>query len=102
MSWRYCLIDALWDKQIGYEKVKELIDYARGKGVAILLWYNSAGDWNSAPQTPRDLMLTRESRVREFERLKAMGVDGLKIDFFGGDGQSMIGYYHDILEDAAP
>ena len=102
MNWDYCLIDAHWDKQISYEKVKELTDYARGKGVGILLWYNSAGDWNSAPQTPRNLMLTRESRVREFERLKAMGIAGLKIDFFGGDGQSVIGYYLDILEDAAP
>lgn len=102
MNWEYCLIDALWDKQIGYEKVKELIDYARGKGVRILLWYNSAGDWNTTPQTPRNMMLTTESRKREFERLKAMGVAGLKIDFFGGDGQSMIGYYLDILEDAAP
>ena len=102
MGWRYCLIDALWDKQIGYAKVKELIDYARRKGVGILLWYNSAGDWNSAPQTPRNLMLTHASRMREFQRLKAMGVAGLKIDFFGGDGQSMITYYHDILEDAAP
>jgi len=102
MGWRYCLIDGLWDKQIGYQKVKELIDYARRKGVGVLLWYNSAGDWNSAPQTPRNLMLTRESRTREFARLKTMGVAGLKIDFFGGDGQSVIGYYHDILEDAAP
>jgi alpha-glucosidase len=101
MGWRYCLIDALWDKQIGYEKIKELIDYARGKSVAVLLWYNSAGDWNSAPQTPRNLMLTHESRVKEFARLKEMGVAGLKIDFFGGDGQSMIGYYLDILDDAA-
>ncbi len=102
MGWRYCLIDALWDKQIGYAKVKELIDYARRKRVGILLWYNSAGDWNSAPQTPRNLMLTHTSRIREFEKLKVMGVAGLKIDFFGGDGQSMISYYHDILEDAAP
>ena len=102
MGWRYCLVDALWDKQIGYEKLKELVDYARGRGVGILVWYNSAGDWNSSPQTPRDLMLTRESRAREFERLKAMGVAGLKVDFFGGDGQSVIGYYHDILEDTAP
>jgi hypothetical protein len=47
-------------------------------------------------------MLTRASRVREFERLKAMGVAGLKIDFFGGDGQSVIRYYMDVLEDAAP
>ena len=101
MGWSYCLIDALWDKQIGYEKIKELVDYARSKGVRILLWYNSAGNWNSTPQTPRDMMLTHESRVREFEKLKAMGVAGLKIDFFGGDGQSMISYYLDIIEDAS-
>ena len=31
-----------------------------------------------------------------------MGIAGLKIDFFGGDGQSFINYYQDILEDAAP
>ncbi len=102
MGWRYCLVDALWDKQIGYDRIKELVDYARGRNVSILLWYNSAGDWNTAPQTPRDLMLTHESRVREFDRLKQMGVAGLKVDFFGGDGQSMIDYYHDILSDAAP
>jgi alpha-glucosidase len=102
MGWRYCLIDSMWDAQIGYEKIKELVDYARGKGVGVLLWYNSGGDWNSAPQTPRNMMLTREGRTKEFARLKEMGVAGLKIDFFGGDGQSMIGYYLDILEDAAP
>jgi alpha-glucosidase len=47
-------------------------------------------------------MLTHESRVREFERLARMGVAGLKVDFFGGDGQSVIAYYRDILDDAAP
>jgi hypothetical protein len=102
MNWRYLLIDAFWDKQIGYDKVKELADYARGKGVKILVWYNSAGDWNTTPHTPRNLLLTHESRVKEFDRLKEMGIAGLKIDFFGGDGQSMIGYYLDILDDAAP
>ena len=102
MGWQYCLIDSYWDKQIGYEKIKELVDYAKTKNVKIILWYNSAGDWNSTPLTPRDRMLTHESRIKEFERLKAMGVAGLKIDFFGGDGQSFINYYQDILEDAAP
>ena len=66
MGWRYTLIDALWDRQIGYERVKELIDYAATKGVKILLWYNSAGSWNGAPQTPRSMLLTHESRVKEF------------------------------------
>lgn len=102
MGWRYTLIDSMWDSQIGYERVGELIEYARSKNVAILLWYNSAGSWNQAHQTPRDRMLTRASRQQEFKRLKAMGVAGLKIDFFGGDGQSFINYYLDIMEDAAP
>lgn len=102
MGWRYTLVDSMWDQQIGWEKLRELIDYAKGKGVRILVWYNSEGDWNFAPQTPRGLMLTHESRVREFEKLKAAGVAGLKVDFFGGDGQSMIAYYRDILDDAAP
>lgn len=101
MGWRYCLVDALWDKQIGDEKLAELIRYARTKGVHILLWYNSAGDWNTTPQTPRDRMLTHERRVAEFSRLRDLGVAGVKVDFFGGDGQSVIAYYHDILEDAA-
>ncbi len=101
MGWRYTLIDALWDTQIGDAKMKELCDYARGKGVSILVWYNSAGDWNSAPQTPRNLLLTRESRQREFARVKAFGAVGLKVDFLPGDGQSAIAYYHDILQDAA-
>jgi hypothetical protein len=48
------------------------------------------------------LLLTHESRIREFERLKKLGVAGLKVDFFGGDGQSVIAYYRDILEDAVP
>jgi alpha-glucosidase len=102
MGWEYCLVDASWDQQIGFEKLAELIEYARGKDVKILVWYNSAGDWNTTPYTPRNRLLTHESRVTEFERLKKIGVAGLKIDFFGGDGQSMIAYYHDILTDAAP
>jgi len=102
MGWRYCLIDALWDVQIGYDKVKELCQYAATRNVKVLVWYNSAGDWNTTPQTPRDRLLTHENRIREFERLKAMGVAGLKVDFFAGDGQSMIAYHHDLLEDAAP
>jgi hypothetical protein len=102
MGWAYCLIDGEWDEQIGYDKVKELAGYARAKKVGVLVWYNSAGDWNTVKGTPKDKLLTHESRVQEFDRLKDMGIAGLKIDFFGGDGQPMINYYLDILEDAAP
>ncbi|MBN8650033.1 MAG: glycoside hydrolase family 97 catalytic domain-containing protein [Cytophagales bacterium] len=101
MKWQYCLLDATWDKLIGYDSVKILADYAKTKNVGLLLWYNSAGDWNTVKYTPKDKLLTHESRVREFERLHQMGIKGMKIDFFSGDGQSMINYYQDILEDAA-
>ena len=101
MRWKYCLIDAFWDTQIGYARVRQLVEYANTKHVRILLWYNSAGDWNTTTLTPRDKLLTGAARRAEFERLKEMGVSGVKVDFFGGDGQSMIHYYIDILKDAA-
>jgi len=101
MNWEYCLVDAEWDKRIGYEKIAELSEYAQSKKVGLILWYNSAGAWNSTPYTPRNLMLTRESRRAEFARLQKMGIKGVKIDFFGGDGQSFMQYYQDILRDAA-
>lgn len=101
MNWQYCLVDANWDTQIGYEKIAELVTYAKQKNVGLLLWYNSAGDWNTISYHPKDLLLTKEGREKEFRRLQAMGIKGVKIDFFGGDGQSMIQYYIDILNDAA-
>ncbi|WP_027330003.1 glycoside hydrolase family 97 protein [Marinimicrobium agarilyticum] len=101
MGWRYTLVDAAWDTKIGYEKMQELVDYAAKKDVEILLWYNSSGDWNDTELTPKSELLTRESRRRVFARLESMGVSGIKVDFFPGDGQSVIQYYIDILEDAA-
>jgi alpha-glucosidase len=100
MHWEYCLIDADWDTRIGYDKIQELADYAKTKNVGLILWYNSAGSWNTTPYHPRDKMVTHESRVKEFERLSKMGIKGIKVDFFGGDGQSMMQYYIDILKDA--
>jgi hypothetical protein len=101
MGWRYCLVDALWDKQIGYDKMQELAQYARSKNVGLLAWYNSNGNWNEAPQTPTKVLFEAESRRKEFARIKQMGIVGIKIDFFGGDGQSFMNYYQDLLTDAA-
>lgn len=101
MHWDYTLIDADWDRKIGYDKVRELVQYAAAKQVGILLWYNSSGAWNTTEYSPKSKLLTHEQRIAEFARLRALGVKGVKIDFFGGDGQSMIAYYVDILRDAA-
>lgn len=101
MQWPYCLIDADWDTKIGYEKIKELADYAKTKNVKLILWYNSSGSWNTTPYHPKGKLLTHKDRVEEFTKLNNIGIAGLKVDFFGGDGQSMIAYYHSILKDAA-
>lgn len=101
MNWDYCLIDALWDKQIGYEKLGELVKHASTKNVGVMVWYNSSGDWNKTPQTPKDKLLTHDQRVSEFGKLKSLRVKGVKVDFFGGDGQSMIQYYLDLIKVAA-
>ena len=68
MHWQYCLIDSYWDQKIGYDKIKELADYGKKMGVGILLWYNSAGSWNTVKFTPKDKLLTHEDRVQEFSR----------------------------------
>ncbi len=101
MNWQYCLIDVNWDRNIGYEKIQELADYAKEKNVGLILWYNSAGDWNTVGYTPKNKLLTSEARRKEFAKLQEMGIKGVKIDFFGGDGKSVIAYYHEILRDAA-
>ena len=101
MNWEYSLIDVNWDVNIGYDRIEELVKYAAEKNVGLWLWYNSAGDWNTAPYTPRNALLKSDDRKKEFKRISDMGIKGVKIDFFGGDGQSVMKYYHDILSDAA-
>ncbi|WP_431241356.1 glycoside hydrolase family 97 catalytic domain-containing protein [Flavobacterium sp. P21] len=101
MKCEFILIDALWDVNIGKEKMAELVHYAKSKNVGVLLWYNSNGNWNTAPQTPKNKMNTSEARREEMKWLQQIGVKGLKIDFFGGDKQATMKLYHDILVDAA-
>lgn len=101
MNWQYTLIDANWDKHIGYEKMADFIKKAEEKKVGVILWYNSNGSWNDAPMSPKDKMHESEVRRTEFARLKEMGVKGVKIDFFGGDKQATMKLYLDILKDAA-
>ena len=72
----------------------ELVDYAATKNIGVLVWYNSSGDWNITPYSPKGQLLTAKLRNEQFAKLANMGVKGVKIDFFAGDGQSMINYYH--------
>ena len=100
MGFEYTLVDNWWDTQIGRDRMRELSRYAQSKGVKLMLWYNSNGHWNDAPQGPRDCMNTAYARQREMRWMKEIGIAGIKVDFFGSDKQEMMKLYEDILVDA--
>jgi hypothetical protein len=100
MGYNTILVDALWDTQIGYEKIAELAKYGASKNVSLYLWYNSNGYWNDAPQGPRGIMDNTIARRKEMAWMKSIGVKGIKVDFLGGDKQVTMKLYEDILCDA--
>lgn len=100
LKYQFILMDALWDKNIGKERMRELIQYAKSKNVGVLLWYNSNGAANDAPMGPRNKMSSSVERKKEMKWLRDVGVKGLKVDFFGGDKQETMRLYEDILSDA--
>lgn len=100
LKYQFILMDALWDKNIGKERMKTLVQYAKSKNVGVLLWYNSNGAANDAPMGPRNKMSSSVERKKEMKWLKEAGVKGLKVDFFGGDKQETMRLYEDILSDA--
>lgn len=101
MKWDYCLVDADWDRKIGYDSIQMLVDLGKELNVGVLLWYNSSGRWNTTPYTPKHKLVDRDARRAEFKRIHEMGVKGVKVDFWPGDGQSTIQYYYDMMKDAA-
>ena len=100
MGYEYVLVDNWWDKQIGRDRIVDLNRYANSKGVKLLLWYNSNGYANDAPQTPKHCMNTALARNREMAWLQKLGIAGIKVDFLGSDKQESLKLYEDILADA--
>jgi alpha-glucosidase len=100
MNWPYTLLDWEWDQMGNGGNLEDALKYIHSKGVTPLIWYNS-GAFKWVQATPVDRMLTHENRIREFAKLKKLGVAGVKIDFFLSEKQDLIKYYLDILDDAA-
>lgn len=100
MGFEYTLIDNWWDVNIGRERMKELIKYAKSKNVDLFLWYSSSGYWNDIAQSPANIMDDAIARKREMKWLQKIGVKGIKVDFFGGDKQETMRLYESILSDA--
>ncbi|MFI7294581.1 glycoside hydrolase family 97 catalytic domain-containing protein [Streptomyces sp. NPDC050121] len=67
----------------------ELVEYARAKGVGIVVWIHQ-----------RDLD-TPEERAQWLPTLERWGVKGVKIDFMNSEAQSMLQWYDSILPETA-
>ncbi|MEV5953382.1 glycoside hydrolase family 97 catalytic domain-containing protein [Streptomyces sp. NPDC051987] len=67
----------------------QLVDYARAKGVGIIVWIHQ-----------RDLD-TPEERAQWLPTLERWGVKGVKIDFMNSEAQSMFQWYDTILAETA-
>jgi alpha-glucosidase len=100
MRWEYVLIDAGWPQMKG-GTMEELIQHAKSRNVGIVLWYHSGMGREKDTLSMANLMAFPESRKKEFEKIKAWGAKGVKVDFFDSDKQPVIKRYFDILKDAA-
>lgn len=102
MHWPYVLIDEGWDLMKNGGNVEDAIKYAKKIGVKPMLWCNSLTSWigPDAPGLDRDIS-KKEFREKEFAWLAGLGMAGIKVDFFNGDGRDFINYYHDLMECAA-
>lgn len=108
-GWDFVCLDfgwALWDDSA--DKVKELCDYGAERGIGIYLWYgvNNSGhsgykDSKGNPAYPYYSLLDEETITREFERISALGVKGVKVDYYESDTQETMKQMHMCAEIAA-
>lgn len=100
LNYKYILIDAGWDQNIGYDKMEELVRLAHSKNVDVFLWWSSSGYWNDIQQSPINCMDNSIIRKEKMRWMKRIGVKGIKVDFWGGDKQETIRLYEELFSDA--
>ena len=100
MGWEYSLVDAGWEKMPD-GTIEEVVEHAKSKNVKLLFWYNSGGRRDNAERNEDFVMFNDDTRNQEMAYIAAMGVKGIKVDFFATDKQMAIELYLKILRDAA-
>ncbi|MDO5446401.1 MAG: glycoside hydrolase family 97 catalytic domain-containing protein [Prevotellaceae bacterium] len=100
LGYQYILIDAGWDKEIGYDKMEKLVKLAKSKSVEVFLWWSSSGYWNDIFQSPINCMDNSIVRKKSMRWMKKIGIKGIKVDFWGGDKQETMRMYEEVLSDA--
>ncbi len=101
MHWEYSLVDANWDLMKEGGDIADLARYAMQQDVSLTVWYNSGGLHNLSTERPRDILSDPTKRKIEFQKISALGIKAIKVDFFNSDKQAIIQLYLDILKDAA-
>ena len=91
----YIIMDEGWSEKLDLDKPRDevnvpgVIEYAKEKGVGVILW---------AAWSP---LTDRETRLRVFDRYAAMGAKGFKIDFIERDDQIVERFLEETAADAA-
>jgi len=90
LGFEYNLIDGGWEKwPDAWNALEDVVRYSKQKNVAVWVWKHSKE------------LTDKTARIEFFKRVKAIGVVGVKIDFFPPETMETINYYNDILKDAA-
>jgi alpha-glucosidase len=100
LGFEYNLVDEGWGNwrdstRDQWDMMKELVDYSAKKGVRIWVW-------KAYPDRKGIQGInTAERRQAFFKRCAAIGIAGLKIDFFDSEAQEIVDFYQSALKDAA-
>jgi alpha-glucosidase len=100
LGFEYNLVDEGWgnwkdSKSDHWDMMKELVDYSAKKGVKIWVW-KAYPDRKGIPG-----INTLERRQEFFKKCAAIGIAGLKIDFFDSEAQEIVNFYQSALREAA-
>ena len=94
MGYEYSRLDEGWERLTNkWETLREMADYAAGKGVGLFVWRH----WEKLNDPAEDYL-----QMRSFmDSVADCGVRGLKIDFMNGEGLRQIRFTTAVLENAA-
>ena len=101
MNCEYLLVDGGWrSERWGWLKdggdlwarLDELCRYAAARDVGIFVWHAYPEGRNDGPG-----LTDRAKREEFFQRCKAAGVKGVKVDFFNSESKKTVDAYQDIL-----
>ncbi|MCU0959177.1 MAG: glycoside hydrolase family 97 protein [Pirellulaceae bacterium] len=101
----FLLLDGGWrSEQWGFlaggadpwARLKELCDYAAGRGVGIVVWHAFPEGRDDGPGLTRP-----EARDEFFQRCHEAGVQGVKIDFFDSESREVVEAWEDLTRRAA-